>query len=196
MHRSPTLLFLVISCSAPGFAECSSVAPDTGIWRDIDQQYSKIEHAMLARDAKALFSVYAPDFEAHNFDGSVWKFKDSAAYSTAGFDQVKENIHLSNTIIGIVSCSPGQVKATVLQQWTRMQESFGKVRRYETTTVQDETWILAGTEWKRKLVNNERPGAWYIDGKRVDTNKPWNPAVPDFDPHRLFAPPNDSGQRR
>jgi hypothetical protein len=48
MRRPPTLLFLVMSCSAPGFAECSSVPPDTRIWRDIDQQYSRIERAMLA----------------------------------------------------------------------------------------------------------------------------------------------------
>jgi hypothetical protein len=66
MHGSRALLFLIVTCSAGGFAECSGVAPETSIWLDIDQQYSKIEHAMLARDAKALFSAYATDFEAHN----------------------------------------------------------------------------------------------------------------------------------
>jgi hypothetical protein len=45
-------------------------------------------------------------FEAHQFNGDVWSFKQSASYSTAGFDQVKQNISISNTILNLEGCGP------------------------------------------------------------------------------------------
>lgn len=179
------ILMLAALCPPSIHADCKELATASAEWRAVDQQYAKLERAMLAKDAKALFALYSPDFEAHNINGSVWKFKDSAAYSSAGFEQVKENLHLNNTIIGMVSCAPGKVKATMLQQWSRMQESYGKVRRYETVTVQDETWVRIGDEWKRRLVDDIRPGAWYVDGKRVDPTEPYDPEAVSFDPHGL-----------
>ena len=86
-------LFLTVVCCSlcvEASAECSSQTRGAPAWRAIDRQYSVIERATFAKDAAALFSVYSPDFEAHNIDGSVWKFRDSAAYSAGGFGQVKE----------------------------------------------------------------------------------------------------------
>jgi len=165
---------------------CSPLPKGDARWQQLDGQYARIERAMVANNAKQLFAVYAPDFEAHQFSGDVWSFKQSASYSTAGFDQVKENISISNTILDLQSCGPGTLRATVLQQWTRRQMSLGKLRLYQTTTVQAETWVLMEGEWKRKLVENERPGAWLIDLKRIDPTKPYDPEAPPFDPHGLL----------
>lgn len=154
--------------------------------QQLDGQYARMERATVANNAKQLFAVYAPDFEAHMANGEVWSFKQSASYSTAGFDQVKENISISNTFLDLQSCGPAVLKATVLQQWTRRQMSLGKVRLYQTTTVQDETWVLMDGEWKRKLVDNIRPGAWLIDLKRIDPTKDYDPEAPLFDPHGLL----------
>src|SRR5580704_16486048 len=89
---------------------CNGIAPSDPAWVQIDAQYGKLERAQLAKDPKALFALYAPDFEAHNRDGSVWKFAQSASYANAGFADVKKNIHMSDTIIGMASCSPGSAK--------------------------------------------------------------------------------------
>jgi hypothetical protein len=165
---------------------CSPLLKGGARWQQLDGQYARIERAMVANNAKQLFAVYAPDFEAHQFNGEVWSFKQSASYSSAGFDQVKENISVSNIILDLQSCGPATLKTTVLQQWTRRQMSLGKLRLYQTTTVQDETWVLIEGEWKRKLVENERPGAWLIDLKRIDPTKPYDPEAPAFDPHGLL----------
>ena len=173
--------------SLPLFAQCGDVSKNNDLRAAIDHQYAVIEHATFVKDAKELYSVYSSDFEAVNIDGSVWKLKDSAAYTTSGFDQVRENIHLNNTIVAMMSCKPGEVKATVLQQWTRIQQSFGKLRHYETNTVQDETWFHEtgadnGGAWKRLRVDNIRPGAWLIDGKRVNPHQPYDSDAPEYDP--------------
>jgi hypothetical protein len=68
-----------------------------------------------------------------------------------------------------------------------LQESFGTLRRYETTTVQDETRIETRNGWRRKLVANVGPAAWYVDGGRVDTGRPYDPTAPPFDPHGLLV---------
>ena len=155
-----TALFTYLLFSGHAHAEvCSPLPKGDAHWQQLNGQYSRIEQATVANNAKQLFAVYAPDFEAHQFNGEVWSFKKSASYSTAGFDQVKENISISNTILDLQSCGPAKLKATVLQQWTRRQMSLGKLRLYQTTTVQAETWVLMEGEWKRKLVENERPGA-------------------------------------
>ena len=180
-------LFAYFLFSGHAHAEvCTTLRKEDARWQQLDSQYARIERATVANNAKQLFAVYAPDFEAHQFNGDVWSFKQSASYSTAGFDHVKENISISNTILDLRGCGPVTLKATVLQQWSRRQMSSGKLRLYQTTTVQDETWILMEGEWKRKVVENERPGAWLIDLKRIDPTKPYDPDAPPFDPHGLL----------
>jgi hypothetical protein len=159
---------------------CSPLSKGDARWQQLDGQYARIEQATVANNAKQLFAVYAPDFEAHPFNGEVWSFQQSASYSTAGFDPVKENISISNTILDLQSCGRTTLKATVLEQWSRRQMSLGKLRLYQTTTVQAETWILMEGEKKRKLVENERPGAWLIDLKRIDPTKPYDPEAAPF----------------
>jgi hypothetical protein len=124
--------------------------------------------------------------EVHTLNGEVSSFKQSVAYSTAAFDQVKEDLSISNTLLDLKACGPTVLKVTVLQQWSRRQMSFGKLRLFQTVTVQDETWALMEGEWKRKLVENLRPGAWLVDFKRVDPTKPYDPDAPPFDPHGLI----------
>jgi hypothetical protein len=180
-------LFTCFMLSGHAPAEvCSPLSRADARWQQLDGQYARIERAMVANSAKQLFAVYAPDFEAHQFNGEVWSFKQSASYSTAGFDQVKENVSISNTILDLQSCGRATLKATILQQWTRRQMSLSKLRLYQTTTVQAETWVLIEGEWKRKRVDNERPGAWLIDLKRIDPTRPYDPEAPPFDPHGLL----------
>jgi hypothetical protein len=71
----------------------------------------------------------------------------------------------------------------------------GKLRLFQTATVQDETWVLMEAEWKRKLVDNIRPGAWLIDLKRVYPTK-HDLDAPPFDPHGLIPIAGHSNQRQ
>lgn len=79
------------------------------------------------------------DFEVHTLSGEISSFKQSAAYSTAAWEQVQEDISISNTPLDLQSCGPATRKVRVLQQWSRRQMSHGKLRLYQTVTVQGET---------------------------------------------------------
>ncbi len=115
-------------------------------------------------------------------NGEVWNREKSLAYQRNGYAQVKETTHISNTILQIAFCGD-EATATVLQQWYRTQTMSGKLRRVETNAVQDEKWIKTSDGWKRGNINEIDSGANFVDGKRVDITKPYDPEAPAYDPY-------------
>jgi tetratricopeptide (TPR) repeat protein len=154
------------------------------VWKAINAQYAKLAEAMRKKDLDALFALYTPDFHAVTTTGEVWSRERSLAYQRNGVAQVKETIHISNTILRLTLCGD-EVTATVLQQWYRTQWMAGKLRRVETNAVQDEHWVKTPDGWKRGNIDEVENGAAFVDGKRVDTNKPYDPEAPAYDPYDL-----------
>jgi ketosteroid isomerase-like protein len=151
------------------------------VLNQIQAQYLKLADAMRARDVVALFALYTPDFHARTPAGEVWSREQSLAYQRNGLAQVRETHHISNSIVRLVVCGD-QARATVLQQWYRTQMMAGAARRVETNAVQDEIWTRTRDGWKRGDIENVRNGAAFVDGKRVDTRRPYDPDAPAYDP--------------
>jgi ketosteroid isomerase-like protein len=164
-------------------AACTeTVVRDTDpVWRQIDAQYARLADAMRRKDVDALFALYTPDFHARTTAGEVWSREQSLAYQRNGLAQVRETHHISNSIVRLVVCGD-QARATVLQQWYRTQMMAGAARRVETNAVQDEIWTRTPDGWKRGDIENVRNGAAFVDGKRVDTRRPYDPDAPAYDP--------------
>lgn len=59
----------------------------------------------------------------------------------------------------------------------------GRLRRVDTHAVQDEQWVRTPAGWRRGNIFNVRNGPAFVDGKRVDTNKPYDPEAPAYDPY-------------
>ena len=129
-----------------------------------------------------LGAIYAPDFEVVGPNDAHLNREQSLNYSRAAFRLTKQELHLSNTILRLELCGD-RATATVLQQWSRMQEAAGKPRRFDTAAVQDETWIRTSDGWKRWRIGNVRPGAWYVDDQRIDGHQPYDPDAPPYDPY-------------
>ncbi len=152
------------------------------VWKAIDVQYARLAEAMRKKDVDALFALYTPDFHAVTPTGEVWTRERSLAYQRNGIAQVKETTHISNTILRLTICA-NEATATVLQQWYRTQLMADKSRRVETNAVQDEKWAKTADGWKRGDIFEVKNGAAFVDGKRVDTNKPYDPEAPEYDPY-------------
>jgi hypothetical protein len=56
-------------------------------------------------------------------------------------------------------------------------------RRVETNAVQDEIWMRTPGGWKRGDIKEIRNGASFVDGKRVDIRRPYDPNAPPYDPY-------------
>jgi tetratricopeptide (TPR) repeat protein len=152
------------------------------VWKAIDAQYARLAEAMRKKDVEALFALYTPDFHAVTPTGEVWTRERSLGYQRNGLAQVKETTHISNTILRLTICGD-EATATVLQQWYRTQTMAGKARRVETNAVQDEKWVKTLDGWKRGDISEVKNGAAFVDGKRVDTNRPYDPEAPTYDPY-------------
>ena len=165
--------------------KCHEVVRDSShpIWKAIDAQYAKLADALKKKDLDALFALYAPDFHAVTPTGEVWTRERALAYQRNGLAQVKEITVISNTILRLNICGEGEATATVLQVWYRTQMMAGKLRRVETNAVQDEDWVKTPDGWKRGNIHDVINGVALVDGKRVDTNKPYDPEAPAYDPY-------------
>ena len=170
------------AASAP--SSCTDVATDSThpVLREIDAQYAKLGDAMRARDVEALFALYTPDYHVVMSGGEVWSRERSLEYQRNGLARVRETHHISNTIIHLIVCGD-RATATVLQQWYRTQMMGDTQRRVETNAVQDEIWLRTPGGWKRGDIKEIRNGASFLDGKRVDIRRPYDPNAPPYDPH-------------
>lgn len=149
--------------------------------RALEAQYARIAEAQINEDIDAMRALRTPDFSVDLPNGQKWDLETSLNYSRAGFRQVESNINLSNTILSLDVHGDVAV-AVVHQQWSRMQLKAGKVRRVDTEAIQTETWVNTSDGWKLKHIGDVKPGAWYIDGKRIDPSKPYDPNAPEFNP--------------
>jgi ketosteroid isomerase-like protein len=188
--RSFTTVLLAIVCwatTAPGqrtpATSCTDVATDSTnpVLREIDAQYAKLANAMRARDVDALFALYTPDYHVVMSGGEVWSRARSLEYQRKGLARVRETHHISNTIIHLVVCGD-RATATVLQQWYRTQ-MMDTLRLVQTNAVQDEIWVRTPDGWKRGDIKEIRNGASFVDGKRVDIRRPYDPNAPPYDPY-------------
>ena len=149
--------------------------------RALEEQYAKIAEATRNKDLAALLALRAPDFMVRMNNGETWDFERSANYVKAGLEQVKSIISLSFTI-GTIEVSGNEAAAIIHQQWSRMQMRAGKLRRVDTGAVQRETWINTPQGWRLKLIDDIHPGAWFVDGKRIDPSKVYDPDAPPYEP--------------
>jgi hypothetical protein len=157
-------------------------------WEAIDRQYAKLGRAMRSKDLEALFALYAPSFEVRlpkeelaRSPTPVWDRERSLAVQRERLAAVVETRLISNTITRLLDCGDRAV-ATVLQQWYRTQNVDGVRRSIETAAVQDEDWLKTPEGWKRGNIGNVHPGAWVIDGKRIDPSKGYSPDAAPFEP--------------
>lgn len=149
----------------------------------LEEMYAKIAEAQRNKDIEAIRATRTSDFSVDMPNGQKWDLETSLNYSRAGFQQVEQNISLSNTIESLDVHGDTAV-AVMHQRWSRMQMKAGQVRRVDTEAIQTETWTNTKDGWRLRHIGDIKPGAWYVDGKRVDPSKPYDPNAPEFKPER------------
>ena len=149
--------------------------------RALEEMYAKIAEAQRNEDIEALRATRTPDFTVDLPNGQRWDLDTAMNYSRAGFQQVESNIHISNTIESL-DVHGDEAVAVVHQRWSRMQMKAGQLRRVDTEAIQTETWVRTKDGWRLRHIGNVKPGAWYVDGKRIDPSKPYDPNAPEYKP--------------
>ena len=161
--------------------------PDSAtIHQELDAQYRKLAQAHDRRDLQAITALKTADFHSIGPDGRVADVETMTAYTKQFLDMNQPPYNIRNTIQHLTISEHGLIAvADVFQEVSRMRDLAGKARRVETSVQQEETWSRTAEGWKLKLVRNVHNQRRYVDGKRVDPAKPYDPNAPPFEPDSL-----------
>jgi hypothetical protein len=183
MNLKATFLFLAILFSRSAYSQDSSAVDS--VKRILSQRYEALGQAMDSRDTSKIFSFRTDDFHTIGPDGRVL---DNVMMKEYSRQFITNNLPPYNTKIIILNLRLSYNKivavADVFQEATRKRELAGKLREVKTSVLQTETWIFENNQWKLKLVDNVHDQKRFVDGKRVDPAKPYNPDDPPYDPDK------------
>lgn len=151
--------------------------------RALEAQYAKLAEAIRNKDFDAFQAVRTSDFSTRGLNGEPQSAEQMAARARSLLERIQPPIEVSFTI-GVIDLRQGEAVATIRQRFSRMQNVAGQIRKVETSVTQDETWVQTPEGWKLKFVGNERDLLWFVDGKRVEPGRPYDPNAPAYDPGR------------
>ena len=160
---------------------------DSDVRKELEAQYKKLSEANDRKDLKAVMALRTSDFHTFFTDGRVGDSKLMEQYSKDFFER-NQSVHSRFTIQKLtVSYNKLIAVAEVFQEVTRYQDLAGKRRKVETSVIQREIWAKTAEGWKIKSVDNVRDQKKFVDGKRVDPTKPYNPDDPPYSPDEAGA---------
>jgi ketosteroid isomerase-like protein len=165
-----------------GAFACSATPPRPDPAAAIRAQYDVLEKAFAARDVAAVLATRSPQMEVFGPQGQHDDAKTMEQYTRRWFEMNKPPIEVKFTILSTRVRGDDEATVTVLQQATRYQELAGKRRQNQHRVTQDETWIRTAEGWRIRKVENIRDVKRWIDGKRIDPSKPYDPDAPPFEP--------------
>jgi len=151
--------------------------------KELEAQYKKLAEAHDRRDLKTIASLKTLDFHAIFPDGRVGDVKTMEQYTKQFVESNQPPFNIRNTIQEL-TVSENRLIAVVevFQEASRTRELAGKVRKVDTSVIQRETWTKTLEGWKLKSVDNVRDQKRFVDGKRVDPTKPYDPNAAPYDP--------------
>lgn len=174
------LLLLIASFFGSGAVHAQD---DPQVRKELEDQYKKLAEAHDRKDLKVIVGLKTADFHAIFPDGRVGDSRMMEEYSRQFLANNQPPFNQKFTIQKLtVSENRLIAVAEVFQEVTRYRELEGKRRTVETSVLQRETWVKTAAGWKLKSVDNVRDQKRFIDGKRVDPTKPYNPDDPPYNP--------------
>jgi ketosteroid isomerase-like protein len=147
----------------------------------LEARYAAISEAYRRKDPDAVLRMRTKDFHVNTPSGETWNAERSAQYTLTGFAQVESTLSLTFEL-GIIELHGDSAAAEIDQHWVRRQMKGGAVRLVDTRAHQRETWVHEKKELLLWRIDQIVPGAWIVDGRRIDPSKPYDPNAPAYEP--------------
>jgi ketosteroid isomerase-like protein len=159
---------------------CAAAAPDHAVVeRELRHQYDALAAATDRRDVEAVLAFRAADFHVTGPDGRHLDAEEMEGYTRRWFEMNRPPIDVHFTIRD-VRVDGDEATVTVLQEGSRRQEVAGVKCTVAHSVIQDETWRKTPAGWRIASVENVHDQRRWVDGKRVDPTKPFDPDAPAF----------------
>ena len=149
----------------------------------LEQSYAALEAALERNDVEAVLALRDPAYSEEDCQGRTYGSEAARAGARAMSARTKPPIDATFSLGIIEPNGDSEALVTVERSVSSMQRmDDGKVRKVETVSTQDETWVKTPEGWRLRSIANVRDFAWYVDGKRVEPGKPWDPEAPPYAP--------------
>lgn len=182
MKAVGVFLIAMWSISPPGAGQCTDEEIRLATVREqLAEQYGRIETANKNKDVAALLALRDPNCSANGPGGAHSNCAEMDNYTKQLVAEIGVVASLTNAILAL-RIEGDTAIATVAQHFVRTQRKLGKWRNIDTSAMQDETWLRTSEGWKLRYVSNVRARRWYVDGKRIDPHKPYDPDAPPYNP--------------
>lgn len=183
MKKQLAIIFMLLFCGAYWHEPAARAQTDASVRSELEAQYAKLIEAHYRKDLKAILALKTSDFHTIGPDGKVNDHRTMEEYSRQFLETNKPPFTIKMSIKELaVSENRLIAVAVMLQEVTRYRELAGKRRKVETSVVQRETWTKTPGGWKLKFVDDVHDQRRWVDGKRVDPTKPYNPDDPPYQP--------------
>jgi hypothetical protein len=177
------LVWIAFSSLLAGSVSGGEVHADDDVRKELATQYEKLAAAHDRKDLAAIVGLKTADFHGIFPDGKVGDAKTMEEYSRQFLEGNQPPYNIRVTIQTLTVSEHKLIAvAEVFQEATRYRELAGKRRRVDTSVLQRETWAKTTDGWKLKSVDHVRDQKRFVDGKRVDPTKPYDPDAPAFEP--------------
>jgi len=184
MSRSslaPALILLVACLLGAVGAKSKPTVKPKPVRAALERRYDQMRRAYFARDSSAVLSTRSNDCFSITPSGDTLTSEAIRTYIRASFVQVDTTLALEWQL-GVIDLHGDTATVEVDQHWLRRQLKGGAIRVVDTHAHQRETWIRKNEQWFNWRVDHVRPGAWRVDGKRIDPSKPYDPSAPEYRP--------------
>ena len=149
--------------------------------RALEARYEEAREAYRRKDPDTVIRMRTEDTFSITPSGQIWDAATIAQYIRSGFAQVETTL-VPTFDIGTIDVKGDTAAANIDQHWVRRQQKAGAARLVDTRANQRETWVRRGGEWLLWRVDQVVPGAWIVDGKRIDPSQPYDPNAPRYKP--------------
>jgi ketosteroid isomerase-like protein len=147
----------------------------------LEIQYAKLAEAVEKRDFEAFQALRTDDFHTVDENGLPRTPQQMAERARAMLERIQPPIKTTNTL-GTIDVHGDDATVTVRQYFSKMLPVGDRLLHGETYVTQDETLTRTEDGWKLRFVDGVRDPESYVDGKRIDPTKPYDPDAPPYDP--------------
>jgi hypothetical protein len=183
--RGTTVLrrYLLMSCLIFVAIVTLGQSDDSTVRKEIDQAYERLNLANQQGDLDAVLAMKTSDFHSIFPGGTIVDYETMKQYSERFMKNNSKGLQIKITIQKLTVSEHRLIAiAEVLQEAVRPRELSGKTRELRTSVVQRETWSRTKEGWKLKSVDDVHDAKTFVDGKRMDPTKPYDPDAPPFVP--------------
>jgi tetratricopeptide (TPR) repeat protein len=152
--------------------------------REIQARIDQTVAADKAENVEAAFRYNTPDFTAKTHDGKVLTAQQVRAGIQANYNYIISISDRTRVRIDCLTLRGDEATVYINQHFVRTVPMAPNrtPRELVTNVTHRELWVRTGRGWMRRHIEELQPGPFFVDGKRMNPNKPFDPEAPPYDP--------------